>query len=146
MPNTIKVECEVSDDFIRDVMTNAVETRSLVYWATLRLVMRDQGDNVIGFQVADAEMASERYHDLIHDGHDKDEAIELVNNDGDLWNVIDKDAIIRGIQRAVSTRDLADDIRSAIMTGVVEDDAGEVDATGCDVIVQLAIFDDIIYS
>lgn len=139
MPNEIKVTITVSDEFLRDIMTNAVESGGLNYWGSIRRVMRDGGLNVLSFQIADGEDLLE-LNEQAADGeppakHEVDACYETVT----------KDTILLGIQRCLETRNLADDIRTMIHEAAVSDDA-DIDAIGCDCIVQMGLFEDIVYS
>lgn len=134
MANKINLTVEVSDEFIRDIMTNAVETGAMRGWAEVRRIMRDKGLNVLSFQVADAEDLYE-LHEEGKSAEDIDDAFEIIN----------KDVILKGLQALLSNKAfVADDIRSMIYTAVVEDDA-DIDAIGCDCIVQAGLFGEIVY-
>lgn len=140
MSNEIKVTITVSDEFLRDIMTNTVESHCLCYWGNVRHVMRDGGLNVLSFQVADGEDLLE-LNEQAADGEPPLKAeIDAV------YELVTKDTILLGIQRCLETRNLADDIRTAIHEGAVSDDAGDIDAIACDAIVQMGLFEDIVYS
>lgn len=126
----ITVHHEVSDQFLLDVMTNAVESGAIDYWAAIHSVMRNAEFDITEFQVAEVE--------------DLDEDAE--------WFVIDKDAVLNGITTIMtgSTEahdpfEVDDDIKMMVARAVSENDA-DIDATGCDVIVQAAMFGEVVYS
>lgn len=156
MPNVITVQHEVSDQFLMDVMTNTVECGSISYWATIQLVQRKDAPSldIYEFQVADGEEASDLYHELINDGTKPSEVHDIVANNKDLWFVIDKEAIVKGINIVLSGTptslgppipfNVDPDIRSMIARAVSDDDA-DIDAIGCDVIIQAAVFGEIVY-
>lgn len=152
MPNIITIQHEVTDKFIWDVMTNTVETGACGYWAAIRHVMRatESTPDIYEFQVADAEDVSEAYQDLVDDGWSAESAANKVNNDPDFWNVIDKEAVIRGITLIMQGVDvdhpfpIDPDIRDMINRAVCEGDA-DIDAVGCDCIVQAAVFGELVY-
>lgn len=159
MPNVITVQHEVSDQFLMDVMTNTVETGAINYWASIQNVMRRENLDIYEFQAADAEDASELADDLRNDGTKESEIPDIVGNHPGIWYVIDKEAVVKGInivlnglpyfsadeQKMVNKPFQVDpDIRSMIARAVADDDA-DIDAIGCDVIIQAAVFGEIVY-
>lgn len=161
MANIIKVTHEVSDQFLLDVMTNTVESGAINYWASIQNVMRlsHTMPDIYEFQVADAEDASELADDLRKDGTREFEIPDIIANDKNLWYVIDKDAIVRGINTVLNdtqhwsgdegkilTRpfDVSWTTKQSIMRAVADDDA-DIDATGCDVIIQAVMFGELVY-
>lgn len=64
-------------------------------------------------------------------------------------HVIDHDAVERGIALILSTTEkfsVREDIYRMILLGHYKNDAGEIDAEAADVIVQAALFGEILYS
>ena len=140
MANTIDLTVEVSDEFIRDIMTNAVETGAMRGWAEVRRIMRDKGLNVLSFQVAD----NEDLYDLQEEAGQTGVEPEKAAVDA-LFETVNKDIILNGLRVLLSNiAYVADDIRSMIYTAVIEDDA-DIDAIGCDCIVQAGLFGEIVY-
>jgi hypothetical protein len=149
MPNIITVQHEVSDQFLIDIMTNAVESAGMSYWADVQLVQRNLDGDIIEFQVADAEDIAEAVQGLTG----PPTPLEKLLTDSDLWYVIDKDAIMRGITSVLSGKSkehgdckvtVDSDIVAMIARAVSDNDA-DVDSVGCDVIVQVAMYGEVVF-
>lgn len=78
------------------------------------------------------------YGQVITEVYEGEELVEPVILSGDL--------IQRGIEFALSGKFCADRIRGYIMNAVTEDDASFIDADAADVIVQLGLFDGLVYA
>lgn len=63
----------------------------------------------------------------------------------DLPKYVDLDVIRLGIKRALVIDACRQDIRETILTAVASDDVGQIDAEAADVIVQLGLFDDVVF-
>lgn len=138
MTHTITVTHEVTDQFLMDVMVNTVECGAIGYWAIIAHVMRDEDLNITEFQVADME-------DCMEEADKGVSEFEITNNP-DLWYVIDKPKVIEGIQKIMSGEvPINWDIRNMIVNAVATDDA-DIDAIGCDCIIQAAMFGELVYS
>ena len=60
--------------------------------------------------------------------------------------ILSRDLIQKGIEFALSGKYCNDRIRGYIMNAVTEDDASFIDADAADVIVQLGLFDGLVYA
>ncbi len=122
----INLDIEVSEQFAADVLTVAVDG-GIAYWARLGHVVRD-GKGFVGLGTAIIEQEASGEDDSAKSA------------------VMSSEAIIEGIKTVLKpTFQVRDDIRSAIFRGVLSGDAGEIDAEAADVIIQAAMFGDIVY-
>ena len=116
---TIKVEVALDEEFLGDILCTAVEGGTN-YWAYSAVVERDGLD----------------YKRVVFEDMEDEE----VKIDIDLL------AVAKGIERILTNVvPVRSDIRDSIMKGVMEQDAGFIDADGADCIVQAAGFNDIVY-
>ena len=128
MTNRITLTHEVSDEFVRDVMTNIIESGSTSYWGSYRRLRRDDQSEVVSFEIAE------------------DESVDDSDDPSDIeWHLFERKDVVRGINAALADGHLADYIRGYLVRGVIEDDAGEIDGEACDVIVQIAVLGEIVY-
>ncbi len=126
MSHKIKIEVELDDEFLEDVLTTAVEGGTN-YWAKVDLNKRDPETlRCIEITFYDAEADSP---------NDENFPPMLVN----------AEVIARGIQRILSTGLVNDQIYDCVSKGVRENDAGYIDAEAADCIVQAALFNEIVY-
>lgn len=106
--------------FLADVLTTAVEGGT-GYWAAIG-----------GYKFEPASEAQAFFH--IEDEPDRQPEF------------VGLDAIAKGIGRVLDPEfKVRADIREQVALGSRENDAGEIDADGADVIVQAAIFGEIVY-
>lgn len=126
MPFTIKVKVELSDEFLSDVLITAVESGydSLFYWDGVRMMTVDRNDdlsiNEIDFFACDGDGERQRFN-LTHE--DVGNAIQAI-----LDGSVKLGYPLEYIQRAVR-----------------EHDAGDIDATAADCIIQAACFGEVVY-
>lgn len=120
------VTLTVSDQLLRDTLTIAIEG-GVNYWAKGRRFERLPNLEYVSCEIA--ELA--------------DEGSEPVKPG---YHRVGPEALTRGFQLALTPGiQLNSAIRAAIASAVAEDDGGQIDASAADVIVQLAIFGDIVY-
>jgi len=111
--------------FLQDVMTTAIEG-GVSYWALANNVKRggDDGLDYLSYELCDME---------------EDEETRT-------WDRVDPAVIELGIKRLIDGKvKVRMDIIGSIAAGSAQNDAGNIDATCADCIVQAAIFNDIIF-
>ncbi len=120
-----QIELEVTQEFLRDIICTAVEG-GINYWAfPLKAQFDDSGDYL-----------SAPIEEI--------EAQELGGTKKRLN--LDDSSILRGIQVLLGFKgQVATDIVGNVMNAVKECDAGYIDATAADCIVQAAMFGEIVY-
>lgn len=126
----IRVDKELSDDFIGDILVTAFDGScgGCWYWARpYRMVdgksawvMDKTRDLWISVTISDKER---------HDG---------------MIYIVDHAVIVTGIIRAFESTNTGEEFR-AVREGVLTDDAGMIDSGAADVIVQLGLFGAVIY-
>ena len=122
MTEKVKIDIELSDEFLQDVMVQVIETSAITYWAEM-------------FEVAEPTYSTVTIRDMIE--QDDGTHVELR---------FTKEAIARGITRVLDPSfRVRESIRAAIYKGAVDSDGGEIDIEAADVIVQAAMFGEIIY-
>lgn len=118
--NSISISVPVSDQLCADVLCTALEG-GIGYWA--------EADDIVSGEGV--------YHRV---------TLTDAEGDDDWSHILDNDAIRRGIEQALHPDFAVDSaIRGAIFEGVVQNDAGYIDAIAADVIVQAACFGEIVY-
>lgn len=139
-------EYGLDDDFLSRVLETAVEG-ACSYWAD---VTTDSGDDD-----EDSDGARDfNVSDYTEDGEDADEsgrhynaASFLVSKDPTQGGTLDLFGIAEAIERiAEGEVDIPPAIREIILDAVRSGDADEIDAEAADVIVQVGLFDEIVYS
>lgn len=119
-PHHIKATDEVVRQFYIDVMTTAVEG-GINYWAVTKS-NRNLDDDVLSFQAKDAE------------------------NEEALWLYCNADSVRDAINAIIFEKvDVGIYCREAITEAFTTLDAGEIDAELADVIVQVALFNEVVY-
>ncbi len=109
-----------SAEFASGVLTTAVEGGSN-YWASIRNVVRAQDLFVISAWFRDSESR-------------------------DPYKLVDAGQVAQGIARLADSRfKINVDLRRLILSAVAEDDAGSIDADAADVIVQAAVYGEIVF-
>lgn len=154
MPTSIAVKHEVSDQFLADVLTTAVESggHALWYWE--------------GFSALDVTRAI-----LAHDGRSTDPVEVMVGGSGEHEHgttlsglsvyrlkfvvdhpqeqdeyTIDLEDVAQGIQWLLDgTVPISDRIKDYIANAVSEADAGDIDADAADCIIQAAAFKEYVF-
>lgn len=121
MPKTFHIACTVDDEFLKDVLVTAVEG-GINDWARIKRV-HPHGEDYTSAEIAPA--------------YESDEFNPCT---------IDLGTIITGIERALEpSAPLNSDILGDILRAVLSNDAGHIDATDADAIVQLAVHGELVY-
>lgn len=121
---TFKLNAEVSDQFILDVMTTMVESGALMWCDEVTTVNRDEDLNVTRIG-------------LIH---------ENPYDEGHVFKTIDSEKVVKAIQSILNgEHSITDYIVEYIRRGVRDDDAGDVDEEAADVIAQVACMDEVVF-
>lgn len=145
----------LSDVFLSEVLQTAVEG-ACSYWADISAehTGSDEGaDGAHDFDVSDYLEAEK------NDDNDDDEgdtgnedtllyasASFLVSKDPAQGGTLDLEGIADAIERIANQEvEIAPAIREIIIAAIEEDDASEVDAEAADCIVQIGLFDEIVY-
>lgn len=125
-----KMTAEVDEQFILDVMTTIVESGALMWTEEVTTVDRDDDLNVTRIG-------------LIH---------ENPSDDGFVFKTIDPEKVVRAIQLILGVSpdeglpiNLADYIRDYIVSGVRDNDAGDIDEEAADAIAQVACMGEVIF-
>lgn len=137
---TIATSFPVSMQFLSDVLTNFVENcPSATSW------LGDENSKVVRIEDdRDDKTWLEPLSVIRFTGrYDKKDQAEGERGGK---TVIDLATISIGMSRALTYKDLRSDIRGAILTAIINDDAGEIDSEAADVIAQMAIFSEVVYS
>jgi hypothetical protein len=126
----LKLEYSISRDFLRNIMISAFESgvHGTQSWATV-LECRD---------------TSSKGYDSVYMSYDRKTGAE---GDRKGRRLLELDDLVEGIRRLLASKriDLGSDLRGRIASAVNNDDSGEIDGPLADVIVQAAIFNDVIY-
>lgn len=134
------------EQFLADIIIGAIE-RGTGYWAeVLRYKWQDLAPKDVNAVIVDQE-DSDIQRKLI-ELRDKRGGNLSVNEalDQKLAHKLTIDTIASGIGKIKSGKvPLGSYLKGMVLLGDSENDAGNIDADGADVIVQAAIFDDIVY-
>jgi hypothetical protein len=121
----VQIEMELKDAFLAAVLCTAIEG-AIEYWASVpkdSVVSRE--DDYVSAKIVESEAST--------DGEDPKE------------KTIGYAELADGIRKALLVNPLDPDIRASILQAVCEDDAGFIDAQAADVIVQMAVFGELVY-
>lgn len=124
----ITIQREMSEEFISDVLTTAFDGNygACWYWAE--------------------PIPGGGWH---IDGDGTWRSVEILDREDDDGSqgpsTVDRDVIEKGIQAILDGELIADYIKQYVVRGVLGDDAGEIDAEAADAIVQVGLFDEIVY-
>lgn len=146
----------LSDEFMSRVLETAVEG-ACSYWADIQA--ENRGDSAGADGARDYE-ASDYYADENGDEDEEDEEDEdpddapfytavtfLVSKDPNQGGTLDLQDIADAIERIANQEvEIAPAIREIIVAAIEEEDASEIDAEAADCIVQIGLFDEIIFS
>ena len=122
MTYEVKIVHEVSEEFLFDILTTAAEG-GIGYWA-----------------IYDVDRAEDLSVTRIHHICDAEDEEEELGNDIDARAVAHALALI-----AAGKTNLSNYHIDIITKAVADDDCSELDADDCDVIVQVALFDEVVY-
>lgn len=138
-------EYALSDEFLSQVLETAVEG-ACSYWADVSAESSGTGagaDGARDFDVSD-------YVDDESDTDDDDvfctKASFLVSKDPTQGGTLDLQGVADAIERiAANEVDVPPAIREIILSAVQDGDASDIDAEAADCIVQIGLFDEIVY-
>ena len=116
---TVTTTLHLTDEFLRDVLTTAIEG-GVTYWSR---VSEYQWDNPNPNQVYAVLVETE-----VYDHEPEEHRVTL-------------DTVVTGIQRVLAKPQL----RLGLAAHIFALDAGDIDADDADVIVQMGLFDQVIY-
>jgi hypothetical protein len=120
---TITVDVPVKEEFIKDIMVTMVESGydSLFYWGAPTFINR----GLDGMPVLIA---------LVEDDDEKR-----------THHVLTRDMVVPAIQRIIKERLIGSALMEYLVRGVLEQDAGDIDATLADCILQVAVLGEVRY-
>ena len=123
MTNTIAINVDIPQEFLADVVITAVEG-GINYWvdAIEDYVWQEDGQEISHPRASIKPMDEER------------------------WRPIGTNTIKIGIHRILNSEVVNPQLRSQIFRAVADANAGDIDAPVADAIVQVALFDDIVYA
>lgn len=119
------IEHEVSDEFLADILITAVEG-GINYWAQVESYTHSRGPEYTRAMLTPA------------DGEAGGWPAKHV--------VLDTTVVLTGLQRVLGHKvGCGEEVMNWIVSGSLNDDAGEIDADAADVIVQAGIFGELVY-
>lgn len=139
---------EISDEFLSHVLETAVEG-GCSYWADVSAEYASESSSGSSKGINDFDVS-----DYVEDeDEDEDEdapfytaASFLASKDPTQGGTIDLEGIADAIERiAAGEVEVAPAIREVIIAAVEDDDASDIDAEAADCIVQIGLFDEIVY-
>lgn len=135
MPSTITVKHEVSDQFLADVLTTAVESGGHAFWYWEGFSMLDISRAVEGPPDGALDNLSVyRVKFVVDHPQEQDEYI------------IDLEDVAKGIQWILDgTVPVAKRLVDYITSAISDEDAGDIDAEAADVIVQACAFKELVF-
>jgi hypothetical protein len=117
----VRLERELDDDFLMDVMITMVECNSINYWAHITNVTRRDDSMITEFEIRDQEDSEERV-------------------------TITPEKVATAIDDVLNKQyHIGDYIMEYIRDAVATLDAGCIDAEAADVLAQVALHDEVIY-
>jgi hypothetical protein len=141
---------ELSDEFLSEVLETAAEG-GCAYWADVSADSTGNAegpDGVRDFDVSDyVEEDGEVHGDESEDAPFYRAASFIVSQDPAQGGTLDLQGIADAIERIASGEvEVAPAIRAIIVAAVENDEAADIDAEAADCIVQIGLFDEIVYS
>lgn len=132
---TVTIAVDVSDEFCSNVLITAFDGSygACWYWAQPSTVP----DNGRWLTVSGVKGDDDRLWETV--------TIDCADEDLS-GKVVDHAAIRSGIQKMLGIDKINPTLREALITGLVTDDAGDVDAEVADVIVQMFVFGELTFS
>lgn len=131
MPYTVELRFVLEDQFLQDVMTTMVESGSdaLWYWDD--------------FEMVSVKRREDEYHEVM------EFSFRCLDGDGEeVRFTMTPLKVAKAIERTLSADDEAlcgQVISEYIISGVKDNDAGDIDAEAADVIAQVATFGEVVY-
>lgn len=128
---TIEHQIILPEQFIKDIMVTMVESGydSLFYWGTPITIERD----------------SDSYPHLIAVLDDDEEYETQEAADNPTVHTLTRDMVAPAIEKILNKRLVGSELMHYLMRGVMEGDAGDIDATLADCILQVALFGEVVY-
>lgn len=122
---TVRPEIEVTDEFLSQVLTNAVE-QPFGQWFDWRKVERDAAGLII--------KASGKCD-------------TKTSNEGEYPRrvMVNLESVRTGITRILSRRMVNGDYSGAVLMGALENDAGRLDMVASDAVLQAAVYNEIVF-
>lgn len=140
---------ELSDEFLSKVLQVAAEG-GCSYWADVSI--ESEGDAAGPDGARDFDLSDYVEDDAEEQGDERGDALEytaasfLAQDDPAQGGTLDLQGIADAIERIGNNEvDVAPAIREIIMAAVEEDDASDIDAEAADCIVQIGLFDEVVY-
>jgi hypothetical protein len=137
---------ELSDEFLSHVLETAAQG-GCAYWADVEVVDQDSetADHI------NRDRAELDYTEEEEEGNEDEPAYLavsfLASKDPAQGGTLDLEAVADAIERIASEEvEVPEPIREVIVTAVRDGDASEIDAEAADCIVQVGLFDEIVYS
>lgn len=133
MTNAVAVKVELSDDFLSDILITAFDGScgGSWYWA----------EPIVGIPTFGIDKAENVMNDCW-----RWLAVNDRESDGIKLLVVDHVRLTNGIQSIIDgSVALNAEIHSSVLSAVLESDAGYIDATAADCIVQAGMFGEVIY-
>ena len=126
MSYIITLKLELTDEFLMDCMTNAVESggHALWYWSEFYMIAVERDK--------DLNVTSMRFK-----SEDQDGEVHEYN--------LTPEKVAKAIEKILSVDLIASDIQSMISRGVRDNDGGDIDAIAADCIAQVACFGELVY-
>lgn len=134
------IRSEARTRFLRDVMITAIEGGT-GYWAMADKVQRS------GTAEQRKELAFDWHYEsyVLIEGEDGTDECQADGVEGKCaGHLVNADVIERGMGLLAATK-LDPEIKRSLLAGIAENDGGEVDALGADVLVQLGVFGTVVY-
>lgn len=113
----VTIELHLTDEFVRDVYVNAIEG-GINYWASVGEYWHSNPDPAKVYAL-----------------------VEERDGDAPLEHRITLDTVVDGIKAVLAKPQL----RTGLVAHIMALDAGEIDADDADVIVQLGLFEEVVY-
>jgi hypothetical protein len=142
----------LSDVFLSQILETAVEG-ACSYWADIDAEHRGGEEGRRDYDVSDYLEGEQDDDDDEDEAAASDDALFytsasfLVSKDPAQGGTLDLESIADAIERIANQEvEIAPAVREIIIAAIEEEDASEVDAEAADCIVQIGLFDEIVYS
>ena len=129
---TIKLDAEVTNQFLADILTTAVESGGISYWVEEAHEVRRNGPRTRPGSIGNVDGDSITF-------------ISVSDGESDRADV-GLESIAQALGKiAMGEVKISPDLRASITRAMLDDDCGEIDAEAADVIVQVAALGEIVY-
>lgn len=126
----IKVERTLDEEFVSNVLITAFDGHYGACWYWARPTRTEEESFISTSGAPNDHWTEARVHDM------EDETKKFK---------VHAKVLETGIQRILDEDHIAESIRQYIVSAVLEDDAGHIDATAADCIVQVGLFNELVY-